>query len=230
MRLHHTAVVAVGGDLYALGGYRDDSFRAGTDAWVLRAGRPAWESVGELPEARGAATAGVLDGRIYLVGGFGVGQRLLTSVAVFDPGARSWRRVRDLPTAREHLASGVHEGRLWVFGGRLGGLSTNLVAVEVYDPDTDVWEARAPMPSPGGGFAAAVSDGVAYVLGGEEPTGGARHRRRAGSHPRDLVQRARDGHAAARVRGAVARRSGVGRGRRRPSIFAPIATVESLGR
>ncbi len=229
VRLHHTAVVTVGGDLYALGGYRDDSFRAGTDAWVLRAGRAAWESVGELPEARGAATAGVLNGRIYLVGGFGVGQRLLTSVAVFDPAARVWTRARELPTAREHLASVVHEGRLWVFGGRLGGLSTNLVAVEVYDPASDAWTPRAPMPSPRGGFAAAVSGGVAYVLGGEEPL-----RALASVDALDLTRGTwssapamatpRHGFVALALGGRVWAVGGADR-----PVFAPINSVESLG-
>jgi N-acetylneuraminic acid mutarotase len=229
VRLHHTAVVTVGGDLYALGGYRDDSFRAGTDAWVLRAGQTTWESVGELPEARGAATAGVIDGRIYLVGGFGVGQRLLTSVAVFDPSARSWRRARDLPTAREHLASVVHARRLWVFGGRLGGLSTNLVAVEVYDPDADVWEPRAPMPTARGGFAAAAVEGVAYVLGGEEPAGAlasvdALDLTRGTWSSAPAMGTPRHGFVALPLGGRVWAVGGADR-----PLFAPISSVESLG-
>lgn len=166
--LHHMAAAAVGGDLYALGGYLDFTFTPVSQCYVLRRGAAAWAPLRPLPEPRGAATAGVLGGRIVVAGGYGTSQRLLAPVALYDPRTDTWTAGRDLPTPREHLASVTHAGRLWVFGGRRGGLDTGLATVEAYDPVVDAWQTDLPpMPLPRGGFAAARLGAVVYVLGGE---------------------------------------------------------------
>jgi len=76
-------------------------------------------------------TAGVLNGKIYSIGG---ALNLLTysaSVEEYDPLTDTWRECADMPTARCDISSGVMNGKIYVFGGWNGGFLRN---VEEYTP------------------------------------------------------------------------------------------------
>jgi N-acetylneuraminic acid mutarotase len=171
---HHLSLVAMDGDLYAIGGMADLGFEALDTAWVLRSGAGSWESIASLPMPRAAATAAAIDGEIVVAGGQGVGAgddaKLAAAAAVlrYDPVVDEWATGASIPTPREHLAGFAHDGELWALGGRSIDLEPTLAVVEVYDPVADEWREGPAMPTPHGGFAAAVLDGVAYVGGGEE--------------------------------------------------------------
>ena len=229
-RLHHMAAVAVDGDLYALGGYLDFSFTPVSQCYVLRRGATAWATIRALPEPRGAATAGVIGGRVVVAGGYGTSQRLLGPVAIYDPPTDTWTAGSALPTPREHLASVVHDGRLWVFGGRRGGLDSVLAAVEAYDPAADAWRSDLPpMPLPRGGFAAARLGGTVYVLGGERSDGvhtevDALDLATLTWRPAPPLPTARHGFVALAAAGRVWAIGGADR-----PTFAPVDVVESYG-
>jgi N-acetylneuraminic acid mutarotase len=164
---HHVAAVAVGDDLYALGGLTGVTFTPDAMCFVLRSGAARWEVIPSLPAPRGAATAGVIDGRIVVVGGFGPGRTLFPQTLVYDPEMARWREGAAMPTVREHLASFVHERRLYVVAGRRLSLASNLDVMESYDPASDTWRTEPAVPTPRGGHGVAVLDGCAYVIGGE---------------------------------------------------------------
>ena len=108
-RVHHSALVSDGTDLWLLGGYVGDAFDAPTDAvWRLPGGdRPAtWEAGPALPEPR-AAGAAVWDGTRLVYGG-GVGPGVISDLVFAlgadeasrrSPGCRApasiWRPRRD---------------------------------------------------------------------------------------------------------------------------------------
>jgi non-specific serine/threonine protein kinase len=169
LALHHTAVAAVGEDLYVLGGMTGLDFRPFAESWVLRAGATEWAPIAPMPAPRGAAGAGFVGGRVVVVGGVTSGGRVAAVTWLYDPRANTWREGAPLPTAREHLAVAVSGGSLWTFGGRLLSLTTNLPTVEVYDPATDRWRSAPPLPTPRGGLCAAFLGDTAVVIGGEEP-------------------------------------------------------------
>jgi hypothetical protein len=166
---HHVAAVAVGDDIYAMGGLTGISFTPDATCFVLRAGAASWEVIPSLPVPRGAATAGVIDGRIVVIGGFGPGRTLLPQTVVYDPAVQRWREGAAMPTVREHLASFVHEGRLYAVAGRRLSLASNLAVMESYDLATDTWRTEPSVPTPRGGHGVAVLGGSAYVIGGETP-------------------------------------------------------------
>lgn len=165
---HHAGLVALGGDLYLIGGMVGVGFTAVDTCFVLRAGATTWEPIASLPVPRAAAAAGAIDGRIVVAAGQGGGS-LLEPALVYDPAMDAWTEGAAIPTPREHVAGFVHAGELWVLGGRRLTLSTNTDVVEIYDPATDAWRTGPAMPTEHGGFGAAVLDGAAYVVGGEQP-------------------------------------------------------------
>lgn len=231
---HHLSLVALGGDLYALGGMASLAFEPLTDCWVLRAGASEWTAIAPLPTARAAAGAAAIDGSIVVAGGQGPGANADAQLAaaapalVYDPSVDEWREGASIPTRREHVASFAHDGELWILGGRSISLEPTLDVVERYDPATDEWTSASPMPSPHGGFAAAVLEGVAYVSGGEE-----RDRALRTFEAIDLatgewstaepIPTARHGHAMAALGGRV----WVIGGANEP-VFAAVPTVESF--
>ncbi len=168
-RRHHLSLAALNGSVYALGGLEEITFSPKASCFRLDAGASAWTPIAPLPNARGAAAAGAVDGRIVLAGGFGTGALLPLSL-LYDPKADQWELGAPLPSPREHLAGFVHDDQFWTVGGREFSLSTNTNKVEVYDPKSDTWRGAPDLPTPRGGLGASVLDGKAYVIGGETPS------------------------------------------------------------
>lgn len=166
---HHLMLVALDGDLYAIGGMSDLSFEPLETAWVLRGATGDWTPIAPLPEPRAAGVAGAIDGVIYVAAGQTRGGVLADDTLVYDPVANDWSTAAPITTEREHLAGFVHDGELWAVGGRRISLSTNTDVVEIYDPVGDAWRAGPSLVMARGGFGAAVLDGVAYAIGGEQP-------------------------------------------------------------
>jgi hypothetical protein len=97
-----------------------------------------WIPACPLPRPRGAGAAGVIDGRLYVVGGLRASS--VADLAVYDPASDTWTELAPMPTARDHLAAGVVDGRLYAVGGRAGGQL--FAAVEQFDPVERLVERR----------------------------------------------------------------------------------------
>src|SRR5262245_8812648 len=63
--------------------------------------------------ARSETAAAVIDGLIYVPGGYG-NERALE---VYNPTQDSWRSLAQMPEGRNHLMTTAHKGRVYVFGG-----------------------------------------------------------------------------------------------------------------
>ena len=136
-----------------------------------------------MPQARGAANAAVLGGKIHLVGGATLPEGFkepnfhpsrnvsVGTHEVYEPATNTWSTRAALPTPRNHASIGVVDGRLYVIGGRAGSVfipnALNLDIVEEYNPATDLWQLRAPMPTPRSATAWGTHHGRIYVAGGE---------------------------------------------------------------
>jgi len=131
--------------------------------WVEAQGK--WSEVARMPTARDSLAAGVVDGKLYALGGRGGGEDgALDTVEMYDPVTKTWTALAPMPTARYGLAAGVVDGKLYAVGGRNNG--TNLATVERYDPATDRWTALAPMPTARTRLAVVVRKNMLYALGG----------------------------------------------------------------
>lgn len=176
--LTHSQPVALGTDIWVVGGFDGDSpGRSTVEVWRYDTLRGTWSAGPPLPASRGAGATAVLDGRIHYVGGafrFPGAGALLDRAEHWaldpgDPGA-GWRRLADLPTPRNHVAGATLDGRLYVLGGQHGNdeLTGNSALVERYDAARDTWERVAPLPVARGHITSStfVAGGRIVVVGG----------------------------------------------------------------
>ena len=132
------------GKLYAIGGWNGWVGGPLETVDVFDPTTQTWTSAPNMNSKRGYRPGvGVLDGRIYVVGGYD-GSSPLSSVEMFDPQSNKWTIVgRGMNTKRELLAAGVLSGSLYAVGGSNG--SQYLNTVEKLNPTTGVWSFVAPM-------------------------------------------------------------------------------------
>ena len=126
-------VDVVNGILYAVGGWIDlcgctpgldtvEAYDPVTDTWTTKT---------PIPTPRFHHASGVVDGIIYVVGGWS-GTAPLDTVEAYDPVTNSWSEEDPMPTARRSLAAGVVDGILYAVGGFTG--STVLAINEAFIP------------------------------------------------------------------------------------------------
>ncbi len=175
---HHPNLVAQGGRIHAIGG-----FRAGNGgAWNMIANTTiydpetdGWTEAAPMPAPYGETVAASLNGQVHVATGrqpTGDGNANWNDHGdvgahyVYDAAEDRWRTAAPNPNPRNSAAGTVLNGRLHVVGGRRVNAGNN-ANHETYDPSTDSWQVLAPMPQAQGGLAAAVANGRLYAFGGE---------------------------------------------------------------
>jgi len=129
-----------------------------------------WASGTPLPTPVVGAAAAVLEGQIYVVGGFN-GSSYLPDTQIYNPATDSWSTGVPLPIPGDGgvdgAAAAVVNNVLYVIGGSetLGG-SPVINTVWAYSPKTKAWSSKAAMPTPRSAPAAVVVNGRIYVIGG----------------------------------------------------------------
>ncbi|MXY27340.1 hypothetical protein F4Y59_04140 [Candidatus Poribacteria bacterium] len=132
-----------------------------------------WERLADMPTARAHARAAVVDGKIYVIGGYagidnrGENLRFPKVTEVYDPQTDTWERKQDMLVARRSFGIGVVAGKIYVIGGLNYLIKPwRLDLVEMYDPDTDTWSNRAKMSTRRHLLQAAVIKDTIYAIGG----------------------------------------------------------------
>ena len=113
------------------------------------------------------AVSGVVDGKIYVIGGcpFGYGTAY-KSVYEYNPATNMWQRKSDMPTARFFASATVVDGKIYVFGGAASMTGIAFSAVEAYDPSIDTWTPKGAMPIHISTQASTAVDGKIFVISG----------------------------------------------------------------
>lgn len=163
--------------IYAIGGINPlvgygivEMYNPSSDTWVAR--QP-------LNVPRFGAAVGVVDNKIYVIGGWGDGA--LDSVEVYDPTTDTWTTgYEPIPEPVAFASAAVVDNKIYLIGGRRNSLDPGnpdpddvLSTVYEYDPGANTWTQKADIPSPRPGeisgrnrAAAAVVDGKIYLMGG----------------------------------------------------------------
>jgi len=135
-----------------------------------------WTKKANMPNARHYHFAGVVNGKIYLIGGsFPLAWAL--SVEEYDSVTGKWTGKANMPTARAGLSVGVVDGKIYAIGG-VNNFGPNrgdifLSAVEEYDPVLDKWTKKTDMSFIRTGLSVGVVGGKIYAIGGaDEDHGG----------------------------------------------------------
>ena len=123
------------------------------------------------PHAAQHAGAGVIDGKLYAVGGFvdSAGFVVGTSVLeVYDPLSNEWTTKAPMPYASGRAVGVVNASPCCAMGGQVAPQyeSPTFNYLQAYDPSTDTWSAKAPMPTARRALAVAVVNGKLYAIGG----------------------------------------------------------------
>jgi N-acetylneuraminic acid mutarotase len=129
-----------------------------------------------MPTARNHAAVGVVNNKIYIIGGrIGAALMLVPATNVdiveeYDPATNQWGGLkRSMPTARSAMAWGTHKGKIYVAGGEMrNALSYGTYrAVEAYDPATNSWSILPPMLIPRHGLAGDVIGNRLHLVSGD---------------------------------------------------------------
>lgn len=134
-------------------------------------GDDTWREIPPVPgPGRLASTAQVVDGLIYVIGGYTVAEdgaeRSLPDVAIYDPVTDSWSRGADIPVPTDDAVAGVLDGeRIVLVSGWHD--TDNIRDVQIYHPESDRWAQGTPIPGAPvfGHTGAVVGDRVVYVDG-----------------------------------------------------------------
>ena len=145
---------------------------------------PSWATKTPMPTARGYLAAGVVNNKVYAIGGTsGVDY---ATVEEYDPATDTWTNCgtptpgngcTPMPTARNALDAGVANNKIYAIGGGVG--SSYFATVEEYDPATNTWT-NCGTPAPGNGctpmptgrvyLAVGMVNNKIYAIGGYNPS------------------------------------------------------------
>ena len=134
----------------------------------------SWATLSSMPTARNHVAVGVVNGKIYVIGGrLGsgfIGRAANTdTVEGYDPATDQWSATLNrMPTARSALTFGTYKGKIYVAGGELqtAYMAAAFRAVEAYDPATNSWSALPPLEFPRHGAGGDVLGNRFHVVTG----------------------------------------------------------------
>ena len=182
----------LGGKMYVIGGA---STHPGSSEASVHPARPhralgtveeydpatnTWRARSPMPTARNHAAIGVVNGKIYVLGGrvgaafIGVASNT-DVVEEYDPATDQWGAIKArMPTARSAVAWGVHRGRIYVAGGEFQDdrLMAAFRALEAYEPATNRWTTLPRMPVPRHGLAGGVLGNRLHLVSGDVQSAG----------------------------------------------------------
>lgn len=140
------STIAFKGKIYAFGGFDPGKFNPINPAArgkvldtveIYDPKTNRWATGQKMPEAKGVCGIGVVNEKIYIIGGANsFNNDTISTVDIYDPNKDIWivGKASRMPTSRSNVWAGEVDGKLYVFGGfssDFGILST----VEEYTPD-----------------------------------------------------------------------------------------------
>jgi hypothetical protein len=167
----HTALAALRGALYLVGGFTQGLSGSTAQVWRLTAPGASWTEVASMGSARGALGAVAVDGRILAVGGVDDNGRDLETTEWYDARRDEWTAGPDLSRTRQHVGVAAHGRTVYAIGGR----SPNLDTVERLrfrnGAPAGPWRPAPSLHFSRSGNAAATPGGTVCTAGGEEAAG-----------------------------------------------------------
>lgn len=159
------SVGVVNNKIYAIGGEVRGS-EPGEDATVgiVEEYDPltdSWTTKASMPTPRAGLAVGVVDGKIYAIGGKDIHH--VNTTEMYDPETDTWSTKTPMPTGRGELAVGVVSGKIYAIGGS-PGRTTN----EEYHPIIDSWSTKASMLTPRESLGIGVVNDKIYAIGGQD--------------------------------------------------------------
>jgi N-acetylneuraminic acid mutarotase len=159
------AVAVVGGKLYVIGGWRKVPPYPSSLLQVYDPPTNTWSAGAPMPIMSGCSSAGVIDGKIYVLTPCDGHPGIYNFLHVYDPLTDKWATKDSAPHQHSNSAAGVIDGKFYVVGG-IDGSNGYSSALDVFNPVTGTWSTKAPMPTVRAGIAGGVINGKLYAAGG----------------------------------------------------------------
>ncbi|MFO7670349.1 MAG: alpha/beta hydrolase-fold protein [Bacteroidales bacterium] len=135
-----------------------DEIEADTCVWTFKTA---------MPTGRGFTSGAVVDGKIYMIGGFPTHNSVTQANEMYNPATDTWVPMAGMPEGRCAHKTCAYGGKIYVFGGvSPDPYATAKDNVYVYDPLTDAWTQKADMPYENSGCGVAVVRDTIYLIGG----------------------------------------------------------------
>jgi len=150
-QLHTSTILANGKVLVAGGYYYVDQADNGTltSAELYNPATGLWSTTGLMAAGRVGHTATLLaNGKVLVVGGYGVNNTARSSAELYDPATGLWSTTGSMSTARAwHTATLLANGKVLVAGGcdYVGYIYVSRTSAELYDPATGLWSTTGSM-------------------------------------------------------------------------------------
>jgi N-acetylneuraminic acid mutarotase len=161
-----SAVVALRGRIAVIGGF--ESFGDPVhDVEIYDPATDKWDVLPSLPKPLHHASAGVVDGNLYVLGGLQSTDNVETGESyVFYPNISEWRSIASMPAGSERAASavGVIGTTIYIAGGLRDGAP--VADFSAYDTVGDTWQELPALPEARGELVGGVVGGVFYAMGG----------------------------------------------------------------
>src|SRR4029077_11373292 len=127
----------------------DEAGDASSGVYAYDPSSDSWSQKADLPEDISAASAAVLQGQLYVVGGCTTGNCAPTSSKVYryDAGSDSWTAVADYPEKVAFTACAGVAGEVVCAGGVNADTNVPTTHTYAYDPGSDSWTQVADMPA-----------------------------------------------------------------------------------
>lgn len=134
-----------------------------------------WQRLADMPTPRTSAKAAVVDGIIYVFGGYSgkdnqdVNLKFPVVVEAYNPQTDTWVRKNDMPVSRIEFNLGVAAGKVYLIGGSTGFGARHerrTARVDIYDPATDTWTKGHKMPTRRDGMDVEVVSNRLYAISG----------------------------------------------------------------
>ena len=97
-----------------------------------------WREIGDMPAAKSSHTASVIDGKIYVIGGFfrgnGLDVRYFKTIEIYHPETDRWTQKPDMPISKFGHAAEVINGNIYILTGADPD-DAPFATVEVYAPE-----------------------------------------------------------------------------------------------
>jgi N-acetylneuraminic acid mutarotase len=134
----------------------------------------SWSKLPSMKVARDHSYVGVINNRLYVIGGRDRPKYDITTVEEFNPANGGWSEKAPMPTGRSGGFATVLNGEIYAFGGEGDPTSPRGVfnEVEAFNPATNTWREFGPMPLPRHSLVTAAVGGRIYLPGGATSRGG----------------------------------------------------------
>jgi hypothetical protein len=173
-------IVAIGTDVYVLGGIVAAAGASTTEIWQLDTNSDTWAAGVPMQNSRTSFSAAAINGEIYVAGGVAFpGFAPDMTAEKFD--GDNWSYIAGVPddggsyTRWSYNAAGHGADGLWLAAGRRDAAWTVLNHAGYYNPDTDAWTDSPDVPALSQGRVymegAVATDGYFYVIGGRDSAG-----------------------------------------------------------